>query len=263
MMKNLISTCLVFVAISCNTTSVKKAPKMPGAYFMNSQTLNDGVKDTKYTDLKQLKIYTDSFVMYTQVNPTDSISAFGVGSYTADTGTVTENIIFSGRDTSFNDSPQSFKLNITITPDGYEQVIPEIISDSKKYKLTEVYQKVSTTAKTPLDGIWKEINSYTVSGKDTVKNIRTQYKAFYAGYFMFGRSFKDSVSKNNIGIGFGTFVMNGDNKIKETDLNSTYAIIAGQSFDVDIEMNGKDNYNQTISYPDGSKSIEFYERLEK
>ena len=57
--------------------------------------------------------------------------------------------------------------------------------------------------------------------------------------------------------------MNANNEMKETDLNSTYAIIAGQSFNVNIEMDGNDNYKQTINYPDGSKSVEFYERLKK
>jgi hypothetical protein len=199
--------------------------------------------------------------MYAQVDPSDSVSAFGVGSYIADTGTVTENVIYSARDTTYTATPASFKLNITKTPDGYEQVIPEIVTDSQKFKLTEVYQTVGTTATTALDGIWKEINSYTLNGKDTTKNVRTQFKAFYAGYFMFGHSFKDSAAKNHTGIGFGTFEMNGNTKMKETDLNSTYSIIAGQSFNIDIEMTGTDNYKQTISNANGTQSVEYYERL--
>lgn len=236
---------------------------MPGAYFMLSQTINNGKTNTKYTDLKQLKIYTDSFMMYTQVNPTDSISGFGVGSYTADTGTVTENVIYSAHDSTFTASPASFTLHITKTPDGYEQLIPDMVIDSQKSKLTEEYQSVGKTQKSPLDGVWKEINSYTFKGTDTSKNNRTQYKAFYDGYFMFGQTSKDSSGKTRAGIGFGTFVMNGDKQIKETDLNSTFAIIAGNTFDVYIEMDGADKYKQTISYPDGSKSVEFYERLKK
>ncbi len=261
-MKNLIFCCAVFVTISCNTPK-KEKPDMPGTYFMTSQTINDGVKDTKYTDLKQLKIYTDSFVMYTQVNPSDSVSAFGVGSYRADTGTVIENIIYSASDTSYNSKPPSYKLFITKTPEGYEQVIPEIITNSQKYKLTEDYNKVGTTAKTPLDGVWREINSYSVNGKDTIKNNRIQFKSFYAGYFMFGHTFKDSSSKNHTGIGFGTFEMISNNEIKETDLNSTYSIIAGQTFNVNIEMSGTNNYKQTINNSNGTKSVEYYERLKQ
>jgi hypothetical protein len=263
MMKNLIFCFIVFVAISCNTSSVKETPNMPGAYFMTSQTLNNGKTSTKYTDLKQLKIYTDSLMMYAQVNPSDSASAFGVASYTADTGTVIENVIYSARDTTFNSSPSVYKLSITKTPDGYEQVIPQLVSDSQKYKLTEEYQSVGTNVKSPLDGVWRETNSYTVKGKDTIKNIRAQFKAFYAGYFMYGHTFNDSAFKTHTGIGFGTFAMIGNTKMKETDLNSTYSINAGQSFNIDIDITGTDNYNQTIKYPDGSKSVEFYERLKK
>src|SRR5450432_493744 len=132
MMKNLILSFMVLYTMSCNTSTTKETPNMPGAYLMTSQTINDGKKDTKYTSLKQLKIYTDSFFMYTQVNPADSVSGFGVGSYVADSGRVTENGIYSARDTTYNATPASFKLNITKSQDGYEQVIPDIVIDSQK-----------------------------------------------------------------------------------------------------------------------------------
>jgi len=102
-----------------------------------------------------------------------------------------------------------------------------------------------------------------VKGNDTAWYKRTQYKAFYAGYFMYGQTQKDSTNKNFTGIGFGTFEMDGDNKIKEVDLNSTYSIAVGQSFAIGIEMKGADNYTQTIENPDGSKSVENYERVKK
>lgn len=261
-MKNLIFSLIIFTVISC-TSNVKETPNMPGAYFMISQTINDGKKDTRYTDLKQLKIYTDSFMMYTQVNPSDSVSSFGVGFYTSDTGVVTEYVKYTSSDTTFNATPRTYTLNITKTPDGYTQVIPDISIDSQKTKLTEEYQSVGTNQKSPLDGVWKETNSYIVKGKDTTKNTRTQYKAFYAGYFMYGHTVKDSANRNFTGIGFGTFEMDGDNKMKEIDLNSTYSIAVGQSFMIDIELNGANNYKQTIVSADGSKSVEYYERLKK
>lgn len=262
-MKNLTISFIVLSAIGCNTSTVKETPSMPGAYLMTSQTINDGKKDTKLTSLKQLKIYTDSYYMYAQVNPDNSVSGFGVGSYFSDSGMVTENVIFSARDTTYNPTPASYKLNITKNPDGYEQIIPDIVIDSQKSTLTEVYQTVGTTVKSPLDGVWKETGSYITKGKDTTKNDRTQFKAFHAGYFMFGSSNKDSVSKNHTVIGFGTFEMTGDNKMKETDLNATYSIVAGQSFNIDIEITGPDNYKQTITQPDSAKSVEYYERLKK
>lgn len=262
-MKNLFFFAIVVTTISFSCAShVKETPKMPGAYFMLSQTISDGKKDTKYTDLKQLKIYTDSMMMYAQVNPADSASGFGLGFYTADTGTVIENDIYSSRDTIVS-GPASFHLQITTNPDGYTQVIPSMSVDSQNVKLIEEYQSVGKDQKSPLDGVWKETSGYLLKGNDTTRYLRTQYKAFYAGYFMYGHSLKDSSNRNFTGIGFGTFEMDGDNKIKEIDLNSTYSIAVGQSFSINFEMKGADNYTQTIENPDGSKSVENYERVKK
>jgi hypothetical protein len=260
-MKKLFFYAVVLAVIGCNTSKVKPKPKMAEVYFMISQTVNDGKKDTKYTDLKQLKIYTDSFFMYAQVNPGDSVSGFGVGSYTTDTGTVIENSMYVGRDTTITTEPTTYKLDIKTTPDGYQQVIPEIQINNQKSKLTEEYQKVSIDSITPLDGIWKETDYYLISGKDTTRSARTQYKAYYAGYFMYGHTYKDAASKIHTGIGFGTFTMDGTTKIKEMDLNSTYSIAVGQAFSIDVEMDGSDHYKQTIVNNDGTKSVEFYERL--
>ena len=259
-MKYLIILFIPLILVSCNS-SIKTAPKMLGAFLMVSQTVNEGSQEAKYSDLKQLKIYTDKYVMYTQVLASDSASLFGVGSYTSDTSGVTENIIYTSSDSTFNDSPRSYKLLITQTADGYNQIIPDIVIDSTKSKLTETYQRVGNKQRTPLDGVWKQTKSYNLKDADTIWFNRTEYKAFNDGYFMFGLTDKDSSGKITTGIGFGTFSMNGENQIKETDLNSTYSIIAGQSFMVDIQLNGKNNYQQTITHPDSSKTVEFYQRL--
>lgn len=260
-MKKLFFCSLVLTIVGCSTSSVKPALKMQGAYFMTSQTVKTGNKENKLTDLKQLKIYTDSFYMYTQVNPSDSVSGFGIGTYSSDTGTVVENTIFVARDTVSSTDHNSYEVSIKINPDGYEQTIPEILIDSQKSKLTEEYQKVSIDSVTPLDGVWKETSYYLINGKDTTKGERTQYKAFYAGYFMFGTFLKDVGSTNHSVIGFGTFTMDGNTKMKETDLNATYSIAVGHSFMIDVELDGPDHYKQTIVNSDGTKSVELYERL--
>lgn len=254
--------CFITLIISCNSSS-NKAPKMEGTYLMTSQTINDGKTKTNYTQIKQLKMYTDKYVMYTQVDAVDSVSQFGVGYYTSDTGGVTEHIIYTSSNSIYDSTGKSYKLIITKTGDGYNQVIPEIVIDSTKSKLTEVYQKVGNTQKTPLDGIWKQTKSYDLKGTDTVWYNRSEYKAFNDGYFMFGLTNTDSTGNITTGIGFGTFAMQGNNQMKETDLNSTYAIIAGQSFMIDVKINGNDSYEQTITHPDSTKTVEFYERLKQ
>ncbi|MEI9909054.1 MAG: hypothetical protein WDO71_04935 [Bacteroidota bacterium] len=92
-MKLLFAIALLTI-LSCNNAEKKETMSMPGAYNMLSQSVSDGKTDTSYTDLKQLKIYTDDYMMYANMNPADSVSAFGIGSYSADTGTVIENVVY-------------------------------------------------------------------------------------------------------------------------------------------------------------------------
>jgi hypothetical protein len=177
--------------------------------------------------------------------------------------TIIEHVIFGASDSSRNDKPRDFKLVIEKTDTGYKQIIPEIESGGQKFKLTEEYNSVGTTAKTPLDGTWKLVSNYYIKGKDTIKNEVTQFKAYYGGHFIFGHSYADSAHKNHTGIGFGTFEMNGANKVKEHPTVSTYYQVRGIDFDIDVEMNGSDGFTQTITDKDGSKSVETYQRLKK
>ncbi|MGN6266468.1 MAG: hypothetical protein ACTHM5_12375 [Ginsengibacter sp.] len=251
---------LVGVAMSCNSAT-KKAPEMPGAYLMVSQTVFDGNTKTKLTEVKQLKIYTDEYFMFSQVIPSDSTASFGVGTYSSDTSGVIEKLAYTSADSSFKDSLRTYKLSITPTADGYNQIIPDIVINNAPSKLTETYITVGKKQSTPLDGVWKQTKSYDVKGNDTLPYNRTEYKAFYNGYFMFGITNKDSTGKISTGVGFGTYSMEGANQLKETDLNSSYSIIAGESFLIDLKFDGNGKYVQTITHPDSSKTVEYYERL--
>ncbi len=257
-MKSVFSWFLIVALLSCNNS--KPVPEMPGAYLMTSQTLTKDGKDTKFTALKQLKIYADSFFMYTQVNPDDSVSAFGVGSYSSSPGGITEKVIYSASDTIVG-AQATYPLEIDKFHEGYKQFIPEIRVQGEVGQLREEYKEVGEEANSPLDGVWKEVKSFDIGRNDTTPKNRTQYKAYFDGYFMFGHTVRDSADRTTTGIGFGTFEMNGDKQIKETDLNSTYAIIAGNTFVVDIAMDGPDKYMQTITDSLGNRSIEYYERL--
>jgi hypothetical protein len=254
---------IVLLAMVGCTNAKKEQMSMPGAYNMISQSVFDGVKDTTYTSLKEFKIFTDKHMMYVNISPADSISRFGVGFYMSDSGNVHEHVIFGASDSTSNSNPSDFKLVIEKTDKGYKQVIPSMMSRGVSYKLTEEYETVSTDAKTPLDGTWKGVKFYTVTGKDTVENKMTQYKTYFAGNFMFGHTYQDSVKKLHTGIGYGTFSMNGTNKVKENVTVSTYYQIRDKSFDVDIEMTGTDEFKQTITEANGDKNVEIYQRLKQ
>jgi len=261
-MKILLPTALLFL-ISCsqNQGEKKETVIMPGAYMMISQSLKSSTVDTTYHTLQQLKIYTGEYMMFANFYARDSTSGFGIGSYSADKDTVTEKNIYRSSDSVKDDRSTTYTLIITKNDTGYKQIIPEMDLDGQKITTTEDYSSVGTTAKSPLDGVWKEIKTYYVKGKDTTKYNTTQFKAYYGGYYIWGHSYADSVKKNHTGMGFGKFAINGTNKLKENCITSSYYQVRGQDVDIDFETNGNDEFKQTIKYPNGGQSIEIYQRI--
>jgi hypothetical protein len=253
----IIALTLIF---SFNPAGKKGMDSMNGAYKMLYQSWSSGTADSTYWNIKQLKIYTGDFMMYANVNPADSVSGFGIATYTVKDNILVENVLYNASDTSFNDTQASFTLLIEKTKKGFKQVIPEMDNGDQKTKLTEEYESVGKQVKTPLDGSWKEIRSYTMKGNEMTENKVTQYKTYYAGHFMFGHTYQDDKNKTHTGIGFGSFSMKG-NKVKENIEASTYYQIRGKTVELEIEMTGKDQYKQTITNVNGEKSVELYERM--
>ena len=259
-MKNLI-VAAILVITGCNTSD--KNVSMPGAYKMLLQNIQYDKVDTTYKTTLQMKIYTEDYMMYTNVNSLDTISSFGISTYTVDKDTVTENVIYSASDTTATENPGKYKLIIDKSSNGYKQIIPDILTQGRHIKLTEEYESAGTPVTSPLDGAWKQTKSYTIKGNDTTKNKVTQFKTYYAGIVVWGNTSADSLGKTHAGTGFGKFEMKGNNKIKESMIASTFYQVRGHDFDIDIELNGKDGFTQTINNTDGSKSVEVYERLKK
>jgi hypothetical protein len=54
-----------------------------------------------------------------------------------------------------------------------------------------------------------------------------------------------------------------NNKAIENAEASTYYQIRGKSFKINIDLNGADEFTQTITETNGDKSVELYHRLKK
>lgn len=250
--------------IGCTSSQKESQLNMPGVYKMVSLSVKTDKTDSTYSSINQLKIYTDDYMMYANINSPDSVSGFGIGSYTVAKDTVTENVIYSANDTSFSDKPASYKLAIKKTEKGYQQLITGMQNRAgDKMDMTELYESSGLAQTTPLDGAWKMVKRYQVKGKDTTVNKASQYKTYSAGYCMWGNNWTDSLNKTHTGIGYGKFTMTGNNKVKESMMVSTYAEVRGHDFDIDIELMGKDGFKQTMVDSDGSIAVEIYERLKK
>jgi hypothetical protein len=239
--------------------------EMPGIYKMDSVSIKTAQNDTTYRNTNQLKIYTPDFMMYADVNDGDSVSHFGIGSYVMDKDTLTENVLFSANDSVSNDKPATYKLAIEKTKGGYKQFIYGMEgTDGSKFNLTEYYTNIGSPSTSVLDGAWKQVQAYSIAGTDTIRAVNNvQFKLFHSGYVMWGHSIKDSLNRTHTGVGYGKFTMTGDTKLKESMMASTYSVVTGHDFEIDVERMGADGFKQTITNKDGSRNVELYERLKK
>lgn len=257
----LITACLVLLLAACKSNDNKEELSMNGVYTMLSQRVFNDKEDTTYTSLQQLKIFTPDIMMYANFNPKDSVSGFGIGSYTIKKDTVIEDIFFNASDTSFNNDPGTFTLIIEKTSKGFKQVIPSIKLRDETFTLHEDYTTSTTDQKTAIDGAWRQVKSYSITGTDTITNMPTQYKVYYGGYIIWGNVSTDSLNKSRTLIGYGKFEMPSENKVKEIMMVSTLHLVRGNNFELDINMNGADEYTQIIKNTDGSRSVEIYKRV--
>lgn len=260
-MKNLLPLLLAIFLIKCGQKEDAEPINMMGVYSLIKQTLNDGTKDS-VVDKKQLKIYTDKYMMYASPNPTDSLANYGIATYREEDGKVIENIFYTS---DYGDRKDSAILKVEKTVDGYKQVIEDAVIENKKYTSTEEYDSVGKAANTPLDGVWKMTTRMHVDKKgDTlVDAFQVQFKIYKDGYFIWANTYEDTVSKKYpSAFGYGTFQMNGSNKATEINLNSTYAVsLISKPYEIDLEFPNSDSYKQSHVNTDGGKSIEIYQRL--
>jgi hypothetical protein len=99
-------------------------------------------------------------------------------------------------------------------------------------------------------------------GTPTVINDPVQYKLYQSGHFIFGSTQTDPSTKKTVsGIGYGSFTVNSPDEITETTINSSYHSNINTPIKLKLSFTGKDHYQQTIAWPDGSKMVEEYERL--
>ncbi|CAN5537478.1 hypothetical protein BH11BAC3_BH11BAC3_26130 [soil metagenome] len=255
---------LMVLLISCTGTEKKAGIDMSGAYMMLSVEIKSDSSDSTYTNTEQAKIYNGDYMMYANYSIPDSSSSFGIATYNTNGDTLTENVFYRSADSIVTDKTESYNLLIEKTGTGFKQVIKAMPTNTGvKIDLTEIYDSVGNKTTSALDGAWKMTNRYIIKGTDTTAAMATQYKMYYAGYCIWGHTWKDSGNKTYTGMGYGTFTMPSANKVKESMIASTYGEVKGHDFDITIEMMGNEGFKQMMDNSDSTKSVEIYERLKK
>jgi hypothetical protein len=261
-MKNLLLILATVLLLYC-TPKEKPAEEsfssIQGAYSMLSQSFTDGTEENE-NKASQQKLYTDTHIIYAGINE-DSVDYFGIGEYTISDGMVTETILYTSGDSTFNDEPNTVTLEVEKTDEGYKQVIRSMETNDGSYTLTETYAYTGNGQKSPLDGAWKCTSSTIVANSDTMTFNPVQYKVYADGNVIWAHTNTDSTGVHSTGIGYGTFETVNDSEIKESIQVSTYAI-AGQTFTLSIEMPDANHFRQTI-VGENATQIEEYERLNR
>jgi hypothetical protein len=255
---------LFFSSMAYSQVKQVKQPSnlnMRGAYTLQKQTLDSGA-GPGVMNVQQLKIYTDKYFMYAhRASETDSLAMYGIGTYSVKEGKVIENGMYG----SAGPDSGRYELAINTEPEGYSQVINFPSNDpGKTYVLTEDYVKNNRKMVSPLDGAWKQTKVIEIAkdGKATTNDSPTQFKIFESGHYMWANTSKDKDGKLTSYYGYGTFEMPRPNQIVETTTSSSFASsLVGTPVTVNIRLMGKDKYEQTITWPDGSKLIETYQRM--
>jgi hypothetical protein len=255
-----IAVILLSLLIVCCNQGPNYVPNIVGAYSMSSQKLNTGGFDSAISK-RQMKIFTDKYVMFAANTPSDSSAVYGIGEYKAERGKVIEYIFYSS---GSGDKRDTFELKIDTTANGFKQVIERITVSGKTRKLTEEYDKIGKPVSSPLDGAWKQIKNIYIpkKGDSSVNNNPIEFKIYQNGCFIWGITAKDSAKNNVSYFGYGTFAMQGNNKSAEAVVNSSFISgLVGKSYALDLEFPAADSYKQTITFANGDKSVEIYQKL--
>ncbi len=104
-----------------NTLSLKGTWELKGFYNYQDNVVVDSFSNN--TISRQVKMYSDTKVMWCKLRPTDSIEFFGYGSYSFKDGILTEVLEFGS--SFMNDviaEQQEFSFQLQIHPDRFEQI---------------------------------------------------------------------------------------------------------------------------------------------
>jgi hypothetical protein len=119
---------------------------------------------------------------------------------------------------------------------------------------------------TPLDGAWKQTQSFNINMKgdtSSSQNVIQQLKVYESDHFIWAATYLDTAKKTRIFFGYGTFEMQGDTTAKETNMLSTFPPLIDSTININLQFMGNDSYKQTIVWPNQDKSVEIYERLKR
>jgi hypothetical protein len=136
--KSAVEASIVKTEMKDTTNSLKGTWELKGFYNYKNNMVVDSFSNN--TISRQVKIYTDSKVMWCKLIKTDSIEFFGSGSYDYDDGSLTETLEFGSA--FMNDvikGQQDFNFALELEANRFQQI--ELDEDGNKI-YSENYERV-------------------------------------------------------------------------------------------------------------------------
>ena len=123
----IVSLVLATVLIGASTNSSQEKYSLKGVWELTDQYMfkNNMVVDTikNLKNCRQVKMYTDSKVMWTRYNPKDSVEWFGYGNYVVKDGVLEERLEYgSFQMMKIIDTTKVFRFNLVIDESSFSQI---------------------------------------------------------------------------------------------------------------------------------------------
>lgn len=123
----IVSLVLATILISASTSNPQEKNTLKGVWELQDQYMykNNMVVDTieNYKNNRQVKMYTDSKVMWTRYNPKDSVEWFGYGNYIVKDGTLEERLEYgSFQMMKIIDTTQVFSFQLELNKNTFSQI---------------------------------------------------------------------------------------------------------------------------------------------
>lgn len=123
----IISLVLATILISASTTNTQEKNTLKGVWELQDQYMfkNNMVVDTieNFKDNRQVKMYTNTKVMWTRYNPKDSVEWFGYGNYVVKDDVLEERLEYgSYQMMKIIDTTKVFRFNLEMTENTFSQI---------------------------------------------------------------------------------------------------------------------------------------------
>ncbi|MCT8339141.1 hypothetical protein MG296_03665 [Flavobacteriaceae bacterium TK19130] len=140
----LLGIVLAAFLLAASSRPVQQKPTLQGVWEMvNQYTYDNGMNiDSTNTihGTRQVKMYSESKVMWSRYNPNDSVEWFGYGTYTVKDGFLEERLEYASyRMMKIADTTQVFRYELELNENTFRQIAYD--NDGEKY-YSENYRRI-------------------------------------------------------------------------------------------------------------------------